>query len=248
VIGHHLTGTDGAVTVATADHKRLGVLVAQAHAFRGAFAVTSDVAGVGKSVSARQCAEATGAAVHTLTLIPGTSAAVANATLLDALGVRVGPSAPVHETTYDLRELLSDRPRIVIVENAHDLGGELLAHLRVLHQTSEFTLGMVGHARLYERASAQPELFESVDRWVRFEPIPTNKMVKHLTEYHSLFSTCDPSELDTIDTQYAKGRWRRWASFLRTARMYDKGSGLTPKVINNTLVALDWKRLVVQSQ
>ena len=246
MIGHHLTGTEGAATVATADHKRCGALITQAHTFRGVFAITSEVPGVGKSLSAREGAEATGAAVHTLTLVPGTSGAVANATLLATLGMRVSPTAPVHETTNDLRELLADRPRIVLVENAHDLGGDLLAHLRVLHQTSEFTLGLVGHSRLYERAHAQPELFESVDRWMRFAPNITDEMVQYLLGYHELFTTCDPADLAHIDTQHAKGRWRRWASFLRTARMYDKGSGLTAKVVSNTLIALDWKRLNVQ--
>lgn len=239
----HLPGTDGAITVATTDHERCEVLIAHATSFAGVFVVTSEVPGVGKTLSVAHGAHATGADVHILNFVPGTSPAVANATILASLGMRVESNASLHETTAELRDLLADRPRIVLVDSAQDLDQTLLAHLRVLHETTRFTLGLVGHARLLAKAAVQPELFDGVDRWVRFAPLEPEAMVGALQRYHPLFTTCAPDELANINQRHAKGRWRRWAMFLRTARLYAKGAGLTRKTIASTLIALDWQRL-----
>ncbi len=246
MIGDHLRGTDGASTVATSHHRTAEAMVAQAAAFAGIFVVTSDVAGVGKSLSTRAAAVATGLEVHTCQFVPDASIATVNATLLDALGVRVGRSDAVPETTAELRRLLGQRARIILAESAQDLTGHTLAHLRILHSTAEFTLGFVGHRRFLSRAGGQPELFDTADRWIRFAPLPAEEMLSYLPQYHPAFVTADPQRLAAIEAGHARGRWKRWAQFLRTALLYaaTEGNGeLTPRVIDHTLLALDWARL-----
>jgi len=245
MIGDHLRGTDGASTVATRYHRTAAAMVAQAAAFGGIFVVTSDQAGVGKSLSTRAAAEATGREVHVCQFTPDASIASVNAVLLDALGVRVSRADAVPETTAELRGLLGQRPRVVVIESAHDLSGHALAHLRILHSTAEFTLGFVGHRRFLARASSQPELFDTADRWIRFGPLPAAEMLGCLVEYHPAFATADPTRLAAIEAAHARGRWKRWAQFLRTGLLYaaTEGDGeLTPRVIDHSLLALDWAR------
>lgn len=188
---------------------------------------------------------ATGLEVHVCQFVPDASIATLNAVLLDALGVRVGRSDAVPETTAELQRLLAQRPRLLVIESAHDLGGHALAHLRILHSTSDFTLGFVGHRRFLSRAGGQPELFDDADRWVRFAPLPPEEMLACLREYHPAFATADPDRLAAIEKAHAHGRWKRWAQFLRSALLYaatEGGGELTSRVIDHTLLALDWVR------
>jgi hypothetical protein len=247
MIGDHLRGTEGASTVPTSHHLTAEVMVAQAAAFAGIFVVTSDVAGVGKSLSTKAAAVATGLEVHVCQFVPDASIATVNATLLDALGVRVGRSDAVPDTTAELQRLLAQRPRLMLVESAHDLSGHALAHLRILHSSAEFTLGFVGHRRFLSRAGGQPELFDSTDRWIRFTPLPPEDMLDCLSQYHPVFATADAGRLAAIEAAHAHGRWKRWAQFLRSALLYaatEGGGELTPRVIDHTLLALDWARPV----
>lgn len=249
MIGDHLRGTEGASTVPTPHHLTAEAMVAQAAAFAGIFVVTSDVAGVGKSLSTRAAAVATGLEVHICQFVPDATIASVNAVLLDALGVRVGRSDSVPDTTAELQRLLGQRPRLIVVESAQDLTGHALAHLRILHSTAEFTLGFVGHRRFLGRAGGQPELFDSADRWIRFAPLPPDEMLDCLLRYHPLFATGDPQRLAAIEAAHAHGRWKRWAQFLRSARLYAAAEGdqeLSPRVIDHTLLALDWARPIAR--
>ena len=86
------------------------------------------MAGVGKSLSTRAAAVATGLEVHVCQFVPDATIGHLNAVLLDALGVRVGRSDAVPDTTAELQRLLGQRPRVIVVESAQDLTGHALAH------------------------------------------------------------------------------------------------------------------------
>lgn len=240
----HLTGTDGARTVTTGQHLTCEVMVAHAARFDGIFVVTSGVAGVGKSLSTKSAALATGLEVHRVQFTPDASVGVANAILLDSLGVRTGRGDYVPETTAEIRRLLDQRRRLLLVESAHDASGDVLAHLRVLHSQASFTLGFVGHRRFLSRASTQPELFDDADRWIEFSPLAHEEMLAVLSDYHPAFATAPPEFLAAIDEEHCHGRWKRWAQFLRTALLYagdEPECALSPRVLDFSLKALNWR-------
>lgn len=229
--------------VATMAHQTCEVMVAHAAADNAVFVVTSPVAGVGKTTSTLVAAQRTGRACVHVVMSPGTNASGVNAEVLLAAGVAAPRSAPLWEATAETVELLVDMAPILMVDDAHRLSPEALAHLEVLHRRSRCTLGLVGGPTLGRRHQCHVEVFDRVERWVEMAPLNRVAMIDALTQWHPLFAKAPRARLVDIDASYARGRWRRWSQFLTAALRYtDRGaSPLSDATIDHILTALNWQ-------
>lgn len=118
--------------VATIAHRTCELMVAHAAADNAVFVVTSPVPGVGKTTSTLHAARRTDRFCVHLVMSPATNASGVNAEILLNAGVAVPNKAPLWETTAETVELLDDLAPILIVDDAHRLSPEALAHLEAL--------------------------------------------------------------------------------------------------------------------
>jgi len=229
--------------VATMAHRTCELMVAHAAADGAVFVVTSPVPGVGKTTSTLLAAQQTGKPCAHLVMSPGTNASGVNAEILLAAGVAVPRAAPLWEATAETVEWLSDLAPILVVDDAHRLSPEALAHLEVLHRRSRCTLGLVGGSTLGRRHQRHVEVFDRVERWVEMAPLNRVAMIDSLHQWHPLFASAPRARLVDIDASYAKGRWRRWAQFLAAALRYTDRSThpLSDDTIDHVLTALNWQ-------
>lgn len=230
--------------VATMAHETCALMVAHSAAERAVFVVASPVLGVGKTRSTLHAAHSTGRPVLHLVLSPASNSVTVNAELLASAGATCPRHAPLWESTAEVVGLLNDLDPIVVVDDAHRLSVEALAHLEVLHRRSISTLGLVGGPNLARRHQTSVELFDRVERWVEMAPLNRTVMIDSLIGWHHLFRTAPRHRLVEIDAVYARGRWRRWQQFLTAALRYThKGDRpLTDDAIDHALTALGWQQ------
>lgn len=128
-------------------------------------------------------------------------------------------TAPQYELTDMLVEELVSEPRIVVLDDAQNLSRDGLHQIRLVHDMgrSAFPLFFVGGEGCADLLASDPQLADRVGGWVRFNPIPDDKVVPLLCEYHPFFEASDPDLLTKVNDTYAKGVLRRWARLLKTA-------------------------------
>lgn len=230
--------------VATMAHETCALMVAHSAAERGVFVVTSPVLGVGKTRSTLHAANSTGRPVLHLVLSPASNSVTVNAELLASAGASCPRHAPLWESTAEVVGLLDDLDAVVVVDDAHRLSVEALAHLEVLHRRSSSTLGLVGGPTLARRHQSSVELFDRVERWVEMTPLNRTVMIDSLMGWHQVFRAAPRRRLVEIDAAYARGRWRRWQQFLTAALRYTRNGDqpLTDDVIDHALTALGWQQ------
>lgn len=124
---------------------------------------------------------------------------------------------------YVLTDMLVDElvsePRIVVVDEAQNLSRDGLNQIRAVHDIgrSTFPLFFVGGEGCADFLASDPQLADRVGGWVRFNPIPDDKVVPLLCEYHPFFAASDPDLLLDVNHAYARGVLRRWARLLKTS-------------------------------
>lgn len=229
--------------VATMTHRTCELMVGHAAADDTVFVVTSPVAGVGKTTSTLLAASRTDRVCLHLVMSPATNASGVNAEILLSAGIAVPRNAPLWEATSETVELLSDLNPIVVVDDAHRLSPEALAHLEVLHRRASCTLGLVGGPTLGRRHQRHVEVFDRVERWVEMAPLNRVAMIDSLYQWHPLFAGAPRARLVDIDASYARGRWRRWAQFLTAGLRYTANGqrALDDDSIDHVLTALNWQ-------
>lgn len=122
------------------------------------------------------------------------------------------------EAERRLHDRLSERDRIVVVDEAQKLGRDGIDALVELHDHSEsrFTLVMVG-AQVEAKLAAFEEFSSRISRVVRFERLTGAALLATLDAYHPLLATTDSDLLTRLDQRYLKGSLRNWAFFTHAA-------------------------------
>lgn len=148
-------------------------------------------------------------------------------------------------TLYELSDLLVDElrqnPRIVVIDEAQHLGSDGLQQVRYLHDrgADSFPLVLTGGEGCAETLQSDPQLADRVGGWVRFEPIPKDRLVGLLAGYHSFYAASDPELLLRVDDLYANGVLRRWARLLKTAlALQPSAARLTPELARAVLAVI----------
>lgn len=119
----------------------------------------------------------------------------------------------------ELVALLSDKPRLVIIDEAQRLNHECIDFFRYLHdrRQTEFALVLAGGNNCWEVLSREPMLRSRVWRRVHIRPMTDRAVMEHIPGYHQIYRKVDAELLLWINERFAHGVLRDWAAFTRTA-------------------------------
>lgn len=224
--GPHLKGLTGAPTVATPEIEETRIRMLEASHALTVMTVTGPV-GAGKSFATARAAEACAADPVLATEILHVelaSSATEREVLIDLMvqltGVEPRANRPVRDLRHELSDILEETHRVLILDEAQHLSQKRLHGLRWLYDvpTCDFTIVLVGTPPLLRYLS--DEMDSRCARRVRIEPISDDEITGNLSAYDPLFTAVEPAVLERMNRELSRGRWRWWAQFLYTARLY----------------------------
>ena len=121
----------------------------------------------------------------------------------------------------DCLELLAQRRRVIVVDEAQYLSVLWLQQLRTLHDDGRggwalFLIGGIGTGHTIDK---HPELGSRLGYRVDFEPLTDDELLAALNAYHPVFTNTPDESLLHINTRNGfGGNFRTWTTFLRNAQ------------------------------
>ncbi|MDQ3676338.1 MAG: ATP-binding protein [Actinomycetota bacterium] len=139
--------------------------------------------------------------------------------LLRGLSGRI-PKGSRFALSDELVDLLAERPRLVVVDEAQWLNRDCIEYIRHLHDDprTKFSLLLVGGNGCWEVLAREPMLRSRLFRRVAFSPMSPDAVLRVIPNYHPLYSGIDRELLLLIDDVFAHGYFREWATFTHTAQ------------------------------
>jgi hypothetical protein len=137
--------------------------------------------------------------------------------LLTVLRPEVRPRGTAIELVDELKEILSEEPRALIVDEAQRFDVNGLNLLRELHDApqTDFPLLLVGGAGVTRTLATDPALLSRIERSAKFKPMEGNKLFAALGELHPLLAATDRPVLEDLDRRVCRGHWRDWLKVTR---------------------------------
>ena len=164
-----------------------------------------------------------------------------NVRMLTAITGGCDPRSPNYALSDQLVEALHGSNRIVVVDEAHNLGVKGLQRLRYLHQRGEFTWTLIlSGATIAQALFSADELKTRGEGLVQFSPLTGPELLATLHAFHPLLAASTNDQLRFVDAQYCHGRFRLWAKFLRICLELApklKATALNDKLIGVALAA-----------
>ncbi len=119
----------------------------------------------------------------------------------------------------DLGQVLSERPRLLVVDEAQRLNRDCIETLRHLHDDPGtcFALALVGGNDCWSVLSRYPMLRSRIFARVAFEAMNFEQVLQVIPRFHGIYEHADPQLLALIDDHCAHGNFRGWASFTKRA-------------------------------
>lgn len=228
----HFDGLEGGVTIATDDFLR--VVEALDRAGRhGSIVSVVGAAGLGKTFSLRSIVrgmESADAFWVEFDYRP-TLRAIARALYICLYGTE--PQGTRTKIADEVLNALacrhSDRPLYLIVDEAQRLNRAGLEYLRYFHDhvSTGFVLVFAGGHDCWDVIRTEPMLSSRIKRPVRFNPMSEVAVLKAMPQYHPIYENCDPNVLKLINSRFAHGQFRQWASFTSSASEFMQAKSLT---------------------
>ncbi|MEU5798725.1 ATP-binding protein [Streptomyces sp. NPDC047813] len=212
--GLHFLRVEGMRTLLTPAMLAVGDALADAVARRQFLCVLGDV-GIGKTFAVQAAARRLGELGQLLSL--EFRAQPAPADLRTALHRALGlpGEAPADPGAADtlIRHALADRPRIVVVEDAHRVSASCMEYLRFLHDgvPGGLCVVLIAVRRGERRMRAQRMLATRTAGWLRLEPLTRDQIPLAVPALHPVWKGVDPGDLIALDARLAGGALRRWA-------------------------------------
>lgn len=124
-----------------------------------------------------------------------------------------------YHLTADLGEILSERPRLLVIDEAQRLNRDCIETLRHLHDDSgtRFALALVGGNDCWTVLSRYPMLRSRIFARVAFEAMTFDQVLQVIPRFHDIYKEADPRLLALIDDHCTHGNFRGWASFTKRA-------------------------------
>lgn len=119
----------------------------------------------------------------------------------------------------DLGQVLSERPRLLVVDEAQRLNRDCIETLRHLHDDpgTRFALALVGGNDCWTVLSRYPMLRSRIFARVAFEAMSFEQVLQVIPRFHNIYEHADRKLLALIDDHCAHGNFRDWASFTKRA-------------------------------
>jgi DNA transposition AAA+ family ATPase len=139
--------------------------------------------------------------------------------LYSALGLGVSPPISPVETDRYLKEALSERFRLVVIDEAQWLNRECCEYLRHLwdDRATRFALLFIGGAGCFEVLRREPMLSSRIYAQVRFAPLTPAQVAKVIPIYHEIYAAASADLIELVDSNFAHGNFREWAKFTQHA-------------------------------
>lgn len=124
---------------------------------------------------------------------------------------------------YDLSDtlidVLAEKPRLIVIDEAQRLGPEGIEFLRWLHdsRTTQFALLFVGGNGCWRVLSSFPMLRRRIYRRVEFKPLTPADVLQIMPSYHPIYADAHRSDLTMINRRFVGGNFGHLARFTRTA-------------------------------
>jgi DNA transposition AAA+ family ATPase len=135
----------------------------------------------------------------------------------------------------ELLEVLSERPRFLIVDEAQRLNRACVEHLRHLHDHREttFTLLLVGGNGCWETLSRHAMLRSRIWRRVEFRAMSSKQVLEVIPGFHEIYEDVGGELLLLVDDLFAHGIFRNWSGFTASASDLCEEHGL--KTLNEDI-------------
>jgi len=143
------------------------------------------------------------------------------------LGVTTSTGA--FEADWALKRALSERFRLVIIDEAQWLNRECFEYLRHLHDDPDtrFALLFVGGDGCYEVLRREPMLDSRLYAYQRFGPLTPAAVLAVIPTYHPIYAAADAAVLRLVDDTCGHGNFRSWARFTCHASRLCRRTGRT---------------------
>lgn len=118
-----------------------------------------------------------------------------------------------------LIELLAERDRLIVIDEAQRLNRECIEYLRHLHDhpATRFALLLVGGDGCWQVLSREPMLRSRMYRRVVFKALRGPDLLVGIHGYHAIYAGVPDELLLFVDDYFGHGNLRNWASFTRSA-------------------------------
>lgn len=136
-----------------------------------------------------------------------------------------------------IRHALHHPPRLVAIDEAHQLSASCLEYVRYLYDDPHTRIAVIlviGSHRL-RALRATPVLASRVSCWHDLTALDPDQIPAVIPAFHPHWKTADPDTLLRLDQAWAHGNFRRWATLTRrstdhaTADPEDLLNRLTPR-------------------
>ncbi|MFC9472442.1 AAA family ATPase [Nocardia sp. NPDC056952] len=134
-------------------------------------------------------------------------------TLFTALAVSGRPPAKPIEFDLILKDVLAERFRILVCDEAQWLSRECFEYWRHLwdDQRTQIAIVFVGGGDCYEVLRREPMLSSRVYVWQEFRRMTAEQVLTVIPAYHPIWAQADPEIIAYADTHAGHGNFRSWA-------------------------------------
>ena len=140
----------------------------------------------------------------------------------------VEPAGTRMKLTRDLADVLVEKRRLIVLDEAQRLSHGPIEALRALwdHRETRFALVFCGGHGCYRVLKTYPMLRRRISRWVEFEPLKPHDVEQIMRSYHPIYEEADTQVLLMVDEGVGRGVFREWAEFTVNAVDVCAGRGL----------------------
>ncbi|MEU6527265.1 ATP-binding protein [Streptomyces sp. NPDC046924] len=123
-----------------------------------------------------------------------------------------------------LRHTLMQPPRLLAVDEAHQLSPSCTEYLRYLHDDPgpQVTILLLASRPRLKALRSQAALLSRVTTWHIMEPLSTDDVLTALPAFHPLWQDIPPSVLTRLDSLWAHGNFRRWAALTHQMQAHQR--------------------------
>ena len=134
-------------------------------------------------------------------------------TLFDALAVGGHPPAKPIEFDRILKDVLSERFRVLVCDEAQWMSRECFEYWRHLWDDlrTDIAIVFVGGGDCYQVLRREPMLSSRIFVWQEFRRMSSEQVLRVIPAFHPVWETTAPEVITFADTHAGHGNFRSWA-------------------------------------
>lgn len=127
----------------------------------------------------------------------------------------VTPTGERFQLADELIDVLAEKPRLVVIDEAQNASHDCIEFLRHIHDDpdTDFALALTGGHRCWEVLQRYPMLHNRIYRRVEFSPMDLSTVYEAIPNFHRIYDGADAEVLTRIYDEFAGGVFRLWTAF-----------------------------------